>query len=217
MVFGDVCKDLAAPGGVKPRHRLIEHEHLRLHGHHARNRDAALLPAGKIERGRLEERFIDSGKLCAEADMLVHLPLVQSHVFRTERNVTVNRLFKELVFRVLEHQTDTEPDGAQRLLGAVDVLFSEQHAPRGGLQKPVEMLDERALAAAGMTEQRRVLTGGDGEINIVESDLFKRSPGAVYAPERLQTDIGHNEKPLLMDLISLDTLQIIQQQTLFLS
>ena len=92
--------------------------------------------------------------------MLVHLLLVQSHVFRTERNVTVNRLFKELVFRVLEHQTDTEPDGAQRLLGAVDVLFPEQHAPRGGLQKPVEMLDKRALAAAGMTEQRRILTGG---------------------------------------------------------
>ena len=103
MVFGDVCKDLAAPGGVETRHRLIEHEHLRLHGHHARNRDAALLSAGKIERGRLEERFIDSGKLCAEADVLVHLLLVQSHVFRTERNVTVNRLFKELVFRVLEH------------------------------------------------------------------------------------------------------------------
>ncbi len=61
------------------------------------------------------------------------------------------------------------------------------------------MLDERAFAAAGMTEQRRILTGRDGEINIVESDLFKRSPGAVYVPDRLQTDIGHNERPLLMD------------------
>ena len=131
--------------------------------------------------------------------MLVHLLPVQAHIFRTERNVAVNRLFKELVFRVLKHQTDAEADGAQRLLGAVDVLFSEQYTSRGRLQKSVEMLDERALAAAGMAEERRILTGGDGEINIVESDLFKRSPGAVNAPDGLQTDIGHNEKPLLMD------------------
>ena len=142
---------------------------------------------------------ITPGKFRTEADMLVHLLPVQAHIFRTERNVAVNRLFKELVFRVLKHQTDAEADGAQRLLGAVDVLFSEQYTSGDRLQKPVEMLDERALAAAGMAEERRILTGGDGEIYIVESDLFKRSPGAVNAPDGLQTDIGHNEKPLLMD------------------
>ena len=58
------------------------------------------------------------------------------------------------------------------------------------------MLDQGALAAAGVAQQRQILAGGDLQRHIVQGDFFKRSSLTVHMPQGLQTDIRHNNDPL---------------------
>ena len=53
MQAGDHLQEGALTGGVQARRRLIEHEHLRVHGKHAGECHAALLAARKLERALL--------------------------------------------------------------------------------------------------------------------------------------------------------------------
>lgn len=68
--------------------------------------------------------------------MPVQLFRGQAHVSRTERNVFPNRLFKELVLRILEYQPYVEPDVPQGLLASADILPAEEDPAPGGFQQP---------------------------------------------------------------------------------
>ena len=57
LIGADILQNALAAGGVKPGGRLVEDEHVRLHGDDARDGCAALLAAGKIERRFLQLRL----------------------------------------------------------------------------------------------------------------------------------------------------------------
>ena len=159
-----------------------------MHGDHARDGDAALLPAGELERRALKERLVDAHKARRLTHARIDLLGGEAGVFRAEGDVPVHRLLKELVLGVLKDKPDLKAHVARGLLAAVNVLPVEKHGAGCRREQPVEVLDERAFAGARVADDAHELSGGDGEINIVDSDFFKRCPGTVGVPEVIHPD-----------------------------
>ena len=184
----DVFEHAAAACRIEPGGGLVENEHLGTHGDHARDGDAALLPAGELERRALKERLVDAHKARRLTHARIDLLGGEAGVFRAEGDVPVHRLLKELVLGVLKDKPDLKAHVARGLLAAVNVLPVEKHGAGCRREQPVEVLDERAFAGARVADDAHELSGGDGEINIVDSDFFKRCPGTVGVPEVIHPD-----------------------------
>ena len=187
-VGGDVFEHAAAARGVKAGRGLVEDEHPGAHGDHAGDGNAALLPAGELERRALEERLVHTGKARGLAHARIDLFRGELGVFRAEGDVLIYRLLKELVLGILKDQPDLKAHVARGGLAAVNVLPVEEHGAGRRCEQPVEVLDERALAGARVADDAHELPGRDGEINIVDGDFFKRCPGTVGVPEMIHPD-----------------------------
>ena len=103
------CQNIVPAAGVKTRRRLVQHQHLRLHGDNAGNGHAALLAAGQLKGGLIQHGLRQAHEGGGGTDAAVDILLVQSHVLRAEGDVLIHRLLKQLVFRVLEHQSHLKP------------------------------------------------------------------------------------------------------------
>ena len=73
LIIADIFQNALAARGIKSRRRLIENEHVRLHGNHARDGRAALLAAGKIKWGFGKFRLGNADKARCAADARVDL------------------------------------------------------------------------------------------------------------------------------------------------
>ena len=61
----DVFEHAAAACGIEACGGLVKNEHLGTHGDNAGDGDAALLPAGELERRALKQRLVDATKRAA--------------------------------------------------------------------------------------------------------------------------------------------------------
>ena len=145
----------------------------------AGSRPAVGSSAGQLKRGLLQRFLADADKAGGAADAGVDLVLGQAHVFGAEGDISVDRLFKQLILRVLEHQTDVEADLAGELHVLPDIAAFKQHAAGRRLQKAVHMLHQRRLAGAGMADEADKLTSADRQADIGKRSVFKRRIGAV--------------------------------------
>ena len=179
LIIADIFENALAACGVKSRRRLVENEHVRLHGDHARDGCAALLSAGQIERGFGKLRLGNADKASRTADTRVDLVFGKAHVFRAEGDIGVDSFLKQLIFRVLEHQTDAEADLAGELGVLPDVAAVKQHMAGRRLQKAVHMLHQRGFAGAGMADEADELTPADRQIDVRKRRVFKRRIRAV--------------------------------------
>ena len=105
--------------------------------------------------------------------------VIQSHVARTECDILLDRLAEQLIFRILEQQSDVEAHIAQAGFALKDVLAVEQHGAAGRTEQAVEVLDERGLARTGVTDERDKFTALDREIDIIQRLVLKRRADAV--------------------------------------
>ena len=137
---------------------------------------------------RFEREDENTGKACRFTHARIDLLGGEAGVFRAEGNVLIHRLLKELVLGILKDEADLKAHVACGGLAAVDVLPVEEHGAGRGREQAVEVLDERALAGARVADDAHELPGGDGEINIVDGDFFKRRSGAVDVPEMIRPD-----------------------------
>ena len=143
VILANVCKQLFPALRIKPGAWLVQHQHLRLHGNHARDSHAALLPARKGE-GRLFQQVLRKARKARRVmHAAVDLFFGKAHVARSESDITVNGLFKKLVLRVLEHQPHAEAHTPDLFGIRPDILAAEINMPRRRLQKAVQVLDQR--------------------------------------------------------------------------
>ena len=96
-------------------------------------------------------------------------------VFRAEGDILGDGLLKQLVFRILEDQSDPLSKGAPVHMLAVQVFSVDEDLPGGGFEQPVQMLDKRGFAAAGMADDADEFPVVNAEGHIVEGD---RAQGA---------------------------------------
>ena len=178
-VIFNIFKQTLTCLGIKSRGRLVQHQHTGAHRNHTRNGNAALLSAGQLQRRLIEQILANANKPCRFADTLVHLLSLQLLIFGTEGDISIDRLFKQLIFRILEHQTNLEAHVAGGNFSGKNILSFIVHSATGGLQKPVQMLDEGRFPRACMTDQPHKLPLRDFNVNVVDSGIFKRSAHTV--------------------------------------
>ena len=100
---------------IKPRSRLIEHEHIRLHRKDPGDRHTALLPARKLKRRLFKILFLQSDKPQCLIRTPLDLLLWKTEILRAKADVCKYIDLKQLVLRILEYQ----PDLAAQLLDAL--------------------------------------------------------------------------------------------------
>ena len=101
----------------------------RLHRNHARNRGSALLPAGEV-KGRFFKLLVrNADKARRPQNARANLVLRKAHVLGAKGDVLKDRLFKELILRVLEHQPHMKAQAARELRVRPHVLPLKQHLP----------------------------------------------------------------------------------------
>ena len=110
----------------------------------------------------------------------MNLGLRQLHVGRAVGNILCDGLLEQLVFRILEHQTDAEARFAAALaLGIPDGLAIEQDLAFGRLQQTVQVLNERRLARTGVTDHTEDFAFFDFQVNMVKRNTLKGGACAV--------------------------------------
>ena len=87
MVVPDLAQDRVAALGVQTGGRLVQHQHAGVHGHDARNRNAALLPARKLKRAFFQQLIGQADERGGLPDAALDLGLVQAHVARAVGDV----------------------------------------------------------------------------------------------------------------------------------
>ena len=129
LIGPDIFQNALAADGVQSRRGLIQNQNVRLHRDHARNRGSALLPAGKIEGRFFKVLVRNADKARRTQHTRANLVLRKAHVLRAESDVLKDRLFKELILRVLEHQPHMKAQAARELRVRPHVLSLKQHLP----------------------------------------------------------------------------------------
>lgn len=70
-----------------------------------------------------------SGIFHTLVDFLIRKP----HVVRPERDILIDRFFKQLILRILEHQPDLKANGRRVIVFGIDVFAIQKYGPGGRL------------------------------------------------------------------------------------
>ena len=142
--------ELASRGRVEVRRRLVQHEDLRAHGQHGRDRDPAALAEGEVVRRAVGE-VGDAHRAQGLHDPRVELGAAQPEVGRPERHVVAHGGHEQLVVGVLED--DADPASHLEQVRAGDRQPRDGDASRAGREDAVEVQHQGRLARAVGAEQ----------------------------------------------------------------
>ena len=112
-------------------------------------------------------------------DSPVNFRLVKTHVARAICNVFVNGFFKQLILRVLEHQSHPEAHLPYFLGLCPNILSFQINMALRRLQQPVQVLDQGGLAGAGMADNPQKLPGHHFQIHMLHRIALERRSGTV--------------------------------------
>ena len=172
-------QDLIPSLGVEAGRRLVQDEDTGLHGHNARHGHAALLSAGQLKGAALQQRFIEADEFCRLVDALIDLRLVEAHILRAEGDVLIARFLKELVLRVLEHQTRQETEIPDLFRLGPEVAAINDDLAAGRFVQTVHVGDEGALAGAGGSDDAHEIALFHLKAHVVQCGDCVRHTGVV--------------------------------------
>ena len=131
---------------IKPRSRLIEHEHIRLHRKDPGDRHTALLSARKLERRLFKILLLQSDKPQCLIRTPLDLLLWKAEILRAKADVCKYIDLEQLVLRILEYQPDLAAQLLHIVAFAVNIRSIIIDSSARSLQKPVQMLDQGRLS-----------------------------------------------------------------------
>ena len=179
VIVPDVAQDGLHSHRVQPGGGLVQNEHPGLHGDAPRDGPPPLLAAGELKGGLFQLVVPQSHEAGGLPHPAVHLPLVQPHVFRAEGDVLVDGLLKELVLRVLEHQTRQETEIPDLFRFGPEVAAINDDLAAGGFVQTVHVGDEGALAGAGGSDDAHEIALFHLKAHVVQRSDCVRHTGVV--------------------------------------
>src|SRR5829696_2500830 len=175
--------DLPGPLEVLAGGGLIQHQDVRMHRHHRRDRHPLLLALAEEERVLVHE-VRDLQVLGSLFDAPVYLLFGEAHVLGPEGEFLLDLHLEDLGVWVLEDVADRQRHLGDRGFARVQARHGD--GPLGGLQEPVEVFDERRLPRPVLAEYSHELAPGDLEVHVAQS------AGAVLVDVREASD-AHND------------------------
>ena len=108
-IFTDVLQDLLASTGIQPGSGFVQNQDRGPHGDDTGDGNTPFLTAGQLQRRFLKQFLFHSNERSCLPDPLIDLLFGEFHVGRSEGNILVNSLLKELILGILEYQPHAEP------------------------------------------------------------------------------------------------------------
>ena len=136
-------EDLSLDGDVQSRHRLVAHQHRRLHGQRPGNADALALAATELVRVTVAQRRVQAG----------------AFELRTHVVVQAARIGEAMQLRGLTHDAR---HAQTRIQTRMRVLEHHLHA------QPCGQAPQRGLAATRLTDQTNHFAGPHAQGNVVQ-------------------------------------------------
>ena len=177
LVLQLVDQILHGQGGdrVEGGARFVHEQHLRVHGHGARDAQTLLLAAGQAD-ARIVQTILDLvpqvGATQGPLDQIIRVGLGDLAVveLHTGQHVLADGHGRERV-RTLEHHADVTTDGDRIHILVVQVLAFQQHlafavGARNDLVHAIEGAQHGGLATAGRSDERGDLVGFDVDVHV---------------------------------------------------
>src|SRR5215218_260289 len=158
--------DLLGPLEVLSGGGLVEHQNVRAHRHHRRNRHPLLLALAE-EEGVLVHQVRDLQVLGGLFDAPADLLFGEAHVLGAEGELLLDLHLEDLGVRVLEDVADRQRHLGDRSPARVQARHGD--GTLGGLQEPVEVLDERGLPRPVLAEDSHEIAPADLEVHLMQS------------------------------------------------
>ncbi|BAF58533.1 hypothetical protein PTH_0353 [Pelotomaculum thermopropionicum SI] len=179
----DAVHQLPPAPRVQAGRGLVQDQHLRPHGQHARNGHPPLHAVAQGKGGQPAHRLrVQAGQAQRLRRPLPGLVPAQSQVFQAEGHFRENRFFENLLLGLLENQPYLAPYfPAGLLFGKVGA--ADPHLSRGGSQGAVEVLDQGGLPGARGPDHCNELAPGNFQGNAVQGDNLEWSTGGVNVGE----------------------------------
>ena len=173
--LGRRVDDLAPAGRVEHGRRLVEHDALGLHGDDARDGHALLLSAGEQVR-RVQAKIIHADLLQGCIHPCAYLLRRDAEILGREGYVILDDVGDDLVIRILK---DHAHRGAhrQKVILVRRVHAVDIHLAAGRQQDGVEVLGERALAGAVVSQHGHERATRDLEREVAERGLLLAGVG----------------------------------------
>ena len=168
--------------GVKLAGRLVQNQHIRLHGHDGRQIQKLLLPAGQL-RDTLIKPSLNAEKGCHFRHAAAYGGRILAQAFQPEGQLMPHLIGDDLVFRRLLHKAD-----AGSLCTLVHLLqrrIAEANAARADTvrgQRRLQLPQQRGFSAArGAAQhhkrplrhgQRQIVDGADGLLRVGECQVL---------------------------------------------
>ena len=163
----DLIQNVVPPLGIKPRSRFIQHQDLRPHGKHTRDRRTALLPAGQFKRRDVIILLLEPYQTQRFKRPFLTLFRSKPLILRSEAYVCHDVDLEQLMLRVLEHKSHLVPKPPHRIAFPVNILTVIIQLPARRTDQTVQMLDQRRLPGPGMADNPHELPVGDLNTDIV--------------------------------------------------
>ena len=182
-------QNVIPPLRIQTCSRFIQHQNLRVHRQDPGDRNPSLLPAGQLKWRLVLVALVksDHAHRCPCAPSCLFFG--KSLILRSETDILQHRCLKDLVFRVLEHQTDPEPELPHRVSVLIDLLSIDKNLPGRSPVQPVQMLNQRRFSRTRMADDPDELPAPDGQADVIERLFLVRGSQAVYVIKMLDSDL----------------------------
>ena len=145
-IVANILKNGRSAFRIQSGSRFIQNQHIGFHCNHTGDGHTALLPAGEVKRRFFEQFPLEADKARGTVDAAFQFRSGDSLILWTEGNILEAGLLKELILRILEHQSDLAADRMGEFFIFPNIFALKINLSRGRLQKPVQVLDQRGFS-----------------------------------------------------------------------
>ena len=138
----NLIQDIIPALRVKTSSRLIQYQNLRVHGQNACNGHSLLLSSGKFKWRFGKILFFDTHVDKGFLRLFLCLLFGKSLVHRTKAHICQHRIFKQLVLRVLEHQSHLASKRPAVIIFSPHIFSIIKDLAAGWLDQCIKMLDQ---------------------------------------------------------------------------
>ena len=164
----DLIQNFIPASWVKSCRRLVQNQHFRIHSQYAGNGHTTLLTAGQFKRRTFIIFFSHANHTEGFLRPFLSLFFTAPQILRTKAHIRQHIDLKELMLRVLEHQSDFAAQFLHGKIFSIDIFSIKINLSAGRLCQSIQMLCQRGFSRTGVANETHKLPIRNFQIDIFE-------------------------------------------------